>query len=525
MITNFLRKNIKLILTSTSILISFLVIIGWFIESDFILIYFADNAGMKFNTALFFLIISTILFTDQLQLNYPYFKKIALFIILILSGYTLAEYIFSITLNIDNLVVSDNYNLKLPGRMSIGTVVCFMLLSTGLILQDIKNRYTILYGQNLFAIIIIISSISSITHILNIPNENKSMFLDTMSIITSVLFLALSFISNFKNKSVGIFSVFFTDFTGSKILKKLIFVVIFIPIILSYFLILGVSDSFIKTDFGIVLHTVLLIVITFGSITYLSNNLNRTDSNRRMLEKDLKKSNKELLRINNKLIEKNKELEQFVYIASHDLQEPLRTVTSISEMLEDEYKTELDDNAKTYINFIKEGVGRMHSLVRDLMDYSRLGSKLEFGLVDFNLVLNNTLNDLSLKIKESKAEIKHDVLPIINANESAIRQLFQNLISNGIKFRKKNIVPKIEINVDDNDEFWTIHVKDNGIGVDPKNHDKIFKIFKRLHLDSEFPGTGIGLANCKKIVELHKGKIWITSNLNEGTTIHVTLKK
>ncbi|WP_405564943.1 ATP-binding protein [Polaribacter sp. Asnod6-C07] len=525
MVKSYLKTNLKLLLSLLCLLISFLVIIGWFFNSEIILQYLADRAGMKFNTALFFLIISLILILDQHLLSYSTLKKALLFFVFLLSAYTILIYTVELPISIDNLVIKDNYNSIYPGRMSVGTAVCFMLLSSGLLLLKSKKQKVIICAQHLFALIISIAIISFITHILNIPNENKSMFLDTMSAVTSILFLILGAVSSLKNKSVGIFSIFFTNLAGSNILKSIFPIIFLIPICLSYLLIFAISESIVKSDFGIVLHTVLLVIITFICIAYISSNLNKTDLKRKKLENLLQQSNKELLRLNNQLTEKNKDLEQFVYIASHDLQEPLRTVTSISELLKDEYKDSMDENAKTYINFITEGIARMHCLVRDLMDYSRLGNEVKFSEVNVNAVLEDIKKDLSLKLKESKTEIKHNTLPNIIANESGIRQLFQNLISNAIKFRKKETVPNIIITTNDKGDFWQFNIQDNGIGIEKKHSEKIFKIFKRLHRETEYTGTGIGLANCKKIVELHNGKIWLTSILNEGSTFHFTLKK
>lgn len=521
----FLRSNIKLFLLYASIIINLTVIVGWFTRSDFIITYFADEAGMKFNTALFFLLISLILVLDLLDLDYKKIKRVVLTIILILSSYTLFEYIIGDIFDIDNFIIYDNYNLINPGRMSIGTASSFMLLTVGLIFQNTEKRSTQVIGQNLFALIIAIASISFVTHILNIPGENKSMFLDTMSIGTSLFFIILGFISNFKHKQIGPFSPFFTKYSGSALLHKILPIIILLPILLSYLLIKGIAENYIKVDFGIVLQTILLVVITFIAITSISKGLNTSDKDREKLDRYIDDSNKKLESINIKLKEKNKELEQFVYIASHDLQEPLRTVSSITELLATEYETSIDETGKTYLQYITGGVTRMQDLVRDLMDYSRIGAKLELTEVNFNDICKIIEEDLLLKIKETNAEIICPNLPVITANEGAIRQLFQNLISNAIKFKRKNINPKITITTVDKGDYWQFNFTDNGIGVAPENHEKIFKIFKRLHNESEYPGTGIGLANCKKIVAFHKGNIWITSNLNEGSTFHFTIKK
>ncbi|WP_339714261.1 ATP-binding protein [uncultured Kriegella sp.] len=224
-------------------------------------------------------------------------------------------------------------------------------------------------------------------------------------------------------------------------------------------------------------------------------------------------------------MEKNKDLEQFVYIASHDLQEPLSTISSISKMLSTEYRDTLDENGQSYIDFISGSVSRMHLLVKDLMDHSRLGKEFKFYHIDTNEIVNQIQKDLSKKIKESKTTIIVEDLPDIFGNEAIIRQLFQNLLTNAIKFREKDIHPIITIKGGENKTHWQFSVSDNGIGIKKKDRIKIFKIFHRLHRHEVYKGTGIGLANCKKIVEIHHGKIWVTPNESRGCTFIFTINK
>ncbi len=224
-----------------------------------------------------------------------------------------------------------------------------------------------------------------------------------------------------------------------------------------------------------------------------------------------------------KLEDKNKELEQFSYIASHDLQEPLRTITSFSDILYSEYNDKLDDQAKQIFTFIKQATGRMSSLIKNLLDYSRIGQKEKFIDVDTNLILGTISIDLNSLIKNSNTIIKYKKLPIIEASPTEFRLLFQNLISNAIKFSKKGIDPIIEIKAKTMEHGWEFSVKDNGIGIPQEFQEKIFAIFQRLHLREEYEGTGIGLAHCRKIVHLHGGEIWVKSKPNEGSTFYFTI--
>jgi len=220
---------------------------------------------------------------------------------------------------------------------------------------------------------------------------------------------------------------------------------------------------------------------------------------------------------------KNKELEQFAYVASHDLQEPLRTTSSFTELLQEQYKGKLDEKADKYFTYIIEASDRMKLLIKNLLDYSRIGNKKEFEQVDCDKTLHEVLADLGAAINDAKADIQHRPLPVINGYPTEIKQLFQNLIINAVKFQKKDVAPQIKISVEKVKDSWEFAFKDNGIGIDKEHSERIFNIFQRLHTRTEYEGSGIGLSHCKKIVELHNGKIWVESEPGEGSTFHFTI--
>ena len=238
-----------------------------------------------------------------------------------------------------------------------------------------------------------------------------------------------------------------------------------------------------------------------------------------------KNDEKELTRTMDELKRSNKELQQFAYAASHDLQEPLRMVSSFSQLLERRYKNRLDDDADEFIEFIVEGAQRMKHLIDDLLIYSRVTmNEKEFEKVDLEKLFTIILSNFSVSIKEQNVIITHDKLPNIFADASQMGQVFQNLIGNAIKFRGQND-PKINISALEEPDLWKFAVKDNGIGID-KNHQKqIFEVFRRLHTRKEYPGTGIGLSICQKIIERHGGKLWVDSNTGAGTTFYFTIPK
>lgn len=244
--------------------------------------------------------------------------------------------------------------------------------------------------------------------------------------------------------------------------------------------------------------------------------LQREMTERQEAEQQLKQANAELAR-------SNQELEQFAYVASHDLREPLRKIKSYTDLLAKRYQGHLDEKADKYIAYITDGAVRMQTLITDLLTYSRVGrGEITLEPTDLNAVLNRTLTDLSTVIQESNALITTDALPTLSANSCQMGQLLQNLIANAIKFSGKQ-PPQIQIRAVEHDQSWTISVQDKGIGIEPQYADRIFVIFQRLHTREEYPGTGIGLAVCKKIVECHGGKIWVKSEPGCGTTFFFTL--
>jgi signal transduction histidine kinase len=221
----------------------------------------------------------------------------------------------------------------------------------------------------------------------------------------------------------------------------------------------------------------------------------------------------------------NKELEQFAYVASHDLQEPLRMVASYTQLLEKRYKDQLDQDAKDFIGFAADGANRMQRLINDLLAYSRVGTRGKpLEPTDCHTVLGQAIVNLSTVIEENHAIVTSDQLPKVMADASQMVQLLQNLVGNAIKFRGEES-PRIHVSAQEKGNEWVFSVKDNGIGIEAQFSERIFIAFQRLHSREKYPGTGIGLAICKKIVDRHGGKIWIESELGKGSTFYFTTPK
>ena len=260
-------------------------------------------------------------------------------------------------------------------------------------------------------------------------------------------------------------------------------------------------------------------------VEILKKELNDTNLGIIALNSEIEKAKEELEKTIGDLKNANNELEQFAYIVSHDLQEPLRTISGFAGLLIRRYLGQIDSDAQDFLTYIIDGVKRMQNLLNDILTYSRITTKgHSFKNVNANECLGNVLKSLSLYIQENNAKITYDPLPTVMADGTQLEQLFQNLITNAIKFHGSN-PPHVHISGIVKEKEWLFSVQDNGIGIDPKYFEQIFIIFQRLHKKEEFEGTGIGLAVSKKIVQRHGGKIWVESELGKGSTFFFSIDR
>jgi len=261
-------------------------------------------------------------------------------------------------------------------------------------------------------------------------------------------------------------------------------------------------------------------------IGVLANSFNQMADELGRSTEENKKVSESLKNYTRKLEQSNNNLEQFAYVASHDLQEPLRTITNFTKLLEEKQKDNLDAASKKYMNYVVNAAERMKRLIKDMLLFSRIGKQHVIELINFKDLLSEIQMDMALLINENKAVIKIGNLPVLPASKTEMKLLFQNLMTKDVKNRTTEITPEVDIQATKqlNDD-WVFSIKDNGIGIDPEFKEKIFIIFQRLHNENEYSGTGIGLATCKKIVELNGGTIWVESKPNNGSTFYFTFPK
>ncbi|MDH5720226.1 MAG: ATP-binding protein [Spirochaetia bacterium] len=259
------------------------------------------------------------------------------------------------------------------------------------------------------------------------------------------------------------------------------------------------------------------VAILIESLLYFSGEQKKMSELRSNEVRLLVEAQKNLKRVND-------ELDEFTYAASHDMQEPLRMITSYTQLIKKKNQNKLDEKSVQYLNYALENSVRMQRIIDDMLDYARYNKNKDIlKTIDTTEVLNEIVENFKAPIKKNKAQIKYDSLPKITANREQLFRLFQNLIENALKFCKKDESPIIHINAEKKENEIIFSIKDNGIGIEQKYFDKIFMAFKRLHKKEEYPGSGVGLSQCKKIVEMHNGRIWVESIPKEGSTFYFSI--
>jgi light-regulated signal transduction histidine kinase (bacteriophytochrome) len=305
---------------------------------------------------------------------------------------------------------------------------------------------------------------------------------------------------------------------GGIMARRLLPATFLIPIILGWLQHQGQRAGLYSSEPGLALFAVANVLVFLSVVWWGVNSLHRMDTKRREAERELQETAAKLAR-------SNADLEQFAYVASHDLKEPLRAISGSIQILQERYNHQLDHDADDVIKHTVDGATRMQTLIDDLLTYSRLTTReAPLRPTDCSEILRDALANLKSSINESKAVITSDPLPVVKADSTQLLQVFQNLVGNGIKYRSQR-TPKIHVGVEDKGGEWLFSVSDNGIGIAPQYAERIFRIFQRLHTRKEYSGTGIGLAVCKKIVERHGGCIWVESEPEEGSTFFFTLPK
>jgi len=547
----FCNKATKIaiwVCSSIVTLIGLTVLYGWFINSSKIVQIHPTLTPMQFNTALCFTL-SGLSLMLMLQKN-PTFKKISQYVnyaVGIFSFLTLSQYVFNINLGLDELFFNHSIttNTFHKGRMAPDTAIAFFIFSHALSIQvkyqEQKSLHLAFGGivlflgtLNLLGYIFDFGTLIRISHLTQMA-LNTSFCFTLLGIGIILYYLSIKALDNEETKNI---------YTWSRYTLSITFILIFLDVRFSVGFISGIQYLLLifygwyiknkKTQ--IILTTISTACVLLGH--YLNNQtefFNEGIINRfftifiiwivSYILLDLIKKNKTINDKVNELESKKNTLQQYNFISSHDLQEPISTILGFSNVLIEKHQNELDENSIKSLELIKKSAIKMQKLIKELLNHSLIGNEVKFEKINCNEILNELNDSYALKLKEKNGTIIYENLPIIRASKIEIVLLFQNLISNAIKFSSKNKPLKIDIKCKKNKENWYFTVRDNGIGIKEKEFKNIFYIFKRLNKKTAYKGFGIGLANCKKYVELHKGEIWVTSKINEGTTFHFTIKR
>lgn len=630
----------KGIITRTGLLMlvtGILVLIGWKFDIEILKNIYGQFPTMKVNTALnlIFLSIGYISLVILPKEIHKTVCVIAITPILILSGISLSQDIFTINLGIDNLFAfsQNNSGTILQGRMSATAAVCYILASLWVIITSNEIKSLVKFGQYILHTITVISISIFFGYLygqLNLINLGVGA---PMAIHASVSLILFSVTATLFNPKVG----FAKAFTGTKIgnimARKIITRILVVIVAVGYCEVLILSNKILFAELCSTILTLLLVVIALVGIKDFSVMLNAMEAEKENAFQNLSMgleaapyalittdSNGLIQRVNKQtealygydrteligkpvailqpekadifntdqrglffkqgksirlgtdsdqivftknggsfpaeltftpftsatgpnilisvvdltecrekqriidmqiteLSQKNAELQQYSYICSHDLQEPLRTVSNYVTVITEDYAEYITPEVSNHLTSINGAVHRMSKLIRHVLNYGKIGRNSTLVPIDCQSLLSDVSDDLSHLIQTTSAKITYETpLPIINGYETELRQLFQNLINNAIKFKRKDTPPNIRIGCLQQDNFFEFYVTDNGIGIDPKHHNNIFNIFQRLHSSDRYEGHGIGLANCKKIAELHGGTIWVESATNKGST-------
>lgn len=343
-------------------------------------------------------------------------------------------------------------------------------------------------------------------------------FAGQMPLYTAISVLLLSVSLVFIRADVGFMAKIASNSFGGVMARRLLPATLVVPFVLGGLLLAGIHAGLFSLEPGLALLSVVTIVVFIAVVWWSVNFLYRMDTQRRQAERELKETAARLAR-------SNADLEQFAYVTSHDLKEPLRAISGSVQVLQARMGERLGSDAEEILRHTVDGANRMQTLIDDLLTYSRLTTReAPLTPTDLDQVFDEVLANLEVPIRESKAVVTHDPLPTIPVDRTQLLQVFQNLVSNGIKYRSER-TPKIHVGAEDRGREWRFSVRDNGIGIAPQYADRIFKIFQRLHTRKDYPGTGIGLAVCKKVVERHGGRIWVESEPEEGSTFFFTIPK
>ena len=515
-------KTVSEILSIILIIIGFIILIGWAFNIPIFKSPGPEFSTIKSNIALCLILIGASLWlqqTKRINVHNRRAAQILAIIVLIIGLLTIIEHIFNLNLGLDQILFIEPYgatNTFSPNRISLITAIELVITSISLLILDKKvNKHV--PAQYLMILVGILALMVLLGYLYNAPEFYQIYYYNAASIYGGLSFMLIFLAVLAARPETGFMKVLTSGEYGSVFGIRILIALAVISIFLGWSRIVGQNLGYYSAAFGTALYTISILIILSILVWNSILSLNKTDRERKEANNELKKNLEELER-------SNKELQSFTHITSHDLQEPLRTIASYSQLIERRYKGQLDSDADEFLEYMVSDAKRMKSMIQGLLDYSHVEARSDkFKEVNTKKALDTALSNLQYSINQCHAEVTHDPLPIIFADECQIVSVFQNLIDNALKFQKRDETPKIHISAKKHDNEWIFSVKDNGIGIEDQYLNIIFEVFKRLHAVGEYEGAGIGLAIVKRIIDRHGGHIWVESSPGYGSTFYFTI--
>lgn len=500
------------------ILIGVVSLLGWVFHVEFPKRAAPHLMTLDPLTAVLFILSGIALFRAVKVKRPDKIRMICAVIVLLGGGLKVAECLFDIHLNFDQwfgraVNVAGFFG---PVEIAMNTAVAFVFCGLSLLLLDVEARGGFRPAQAFIVLVGLIALLALIGHgyrVLPLSSFGSSV---PMALNSAIAFELFSLAALAARPARGMMQVITSDTTGGAMARRLLPTAVLIPLGLGALAFSSEKHGLFEIESGMSLFAFASVVLFATVIWWNAKLLFVAEGERQRAMERLKQMATDLER-------SNTELQQFASVASHDLSEPLRMVTSYLELLTLRAKDKLGAEEREFIGYAVDGARRMQGLIQDLLAYARVDTRARpLEPTDCGQLLQTVLSNLKVAISESQAVIELETLPTVMGDSMQLTQVFQNLVSNAIKFHGKKS-PRIHVGTERQNQEWLFHVKDNGIGIDPKNFERIFVLFQRLHTRQEYPGTGMGLAICKKIIERHGGKIWVESKQGEGTAFFFTI--
>jgi signal transduction histidine kinase len=437
----------------------------------------------------------------------------ALAVVVALAGaLRLCDYAFNFPFHLEEVFISKSVaalSLRQPNEMAPNTAFNFLACGLALLMLDKELRKGICPGQWVILPAGLIALLALIGYSYNVLSLYRMGMANPMALETAICFAALCLGFMVARPRQGVMAVLTSKTTSGVLARRLIPAAILVPWVLGALLVLGEQKGLYGREYAISVFAIASIVIFTWLIVWNAELLSRTEERLRKTRAELERS--------------NAELQEFASVASHDLSEPLRMVVSYLELLTDRTRGKLEPQAQEYIKSATDGAMRMQALIKDLLAFARVDARgAKFEPTDCEEAFRVAARNLKLAIEETRAAVSYEHLPTVMGDPVQLTQVFQNLVGNALKFHG-NGEPKVDVEAHRQNGEWVFSVKDNGIGIDPKYFERIFVIFQRLHTRQEYPGTGMGLAICKRIIERHGGRLWVESEPGHGSTFLFTL--